>query len=286
MLAIAVVAMGACSVTTTDNNNGNGNSSFSGDVPTGPSCSSSCDSCAKTKCGTQAACLHDDCEDFLNCFCQCAAGDMDCQFPCNAFKTPDNHCLDCDPGANACLRQNCASECPDFNPDLSSGTIDSGTGDDGGGTGNDGGGVTIGTGPFPWIGPSCPANCGQCVADSCATAASCLQTACGSFYQCLCGCDPSDIVCVSSCPPPSSACETCANTANTCIQQNCSTCAGAMGGGGTGTNPDDSCATLTGCCQTLASSADQESCASTVLDQVQTECASKLAMLQGEGMCL
>jgi hypothetical protein len=126
ILAAAVSALAACSVSSSGGGNGNGGQGFSGDLPAGPSCSTACNACAQNSCGSTAACLHGDCVDFLNCFCACSPGNSDCQFPCSGFKSPDNHCTDCVASANACLKQKCASDCPDLDPPLSTGTLDGG----------------------------------------------------------------------------------------------------------------------------------------------------------------
>jgi hypothetical protein len=276
---VVVFAAAACSTTSSDSSGGPG--SFSGDLPTGPSCMSACDSCAKDKCGSQASCLHSDCQDFLNCFCQCTPGDQNCRFPCEAFQTPDNHCGDCITGANACLKQNCASECPDLNPPLSSGTFgDGGSGDDGGGSGS----VGDGGAAFPWVGPSCPAACGQCVESKCASSSACYRTDCADFFACTCACAPADLNCVAACPF-SSGCQACVSTAQDCTNQNCSSCSGTTGTGTGTSDGGDFCGQLYTCCLMITDTLHQESCANTVLNGDPTGCQVTLLSYQADGTC-
>jgi hypothetical protein len=105
-LMVAFGAVLACSVTSSQS----ANKDFTGDLPTGLSCPSSCNTCAQNSCGSAESCLGNQCVDFLDCFCSCAASDSDCHFICSSSrKTPDNHCADCVAAAKPCLAQKCAS---------------------------------------------------------------------------------------------------------------------------------------------------------------------------------
>jgi hypothetical protein len=275
-----LAGLAACSVTTNDNGGGNNDpAQFSGDFPTGMSCPASCNTCAQSQCGSAAACLHSDCVDFLNCLCVCAPGDSDCQFACGGLKSPDNHCDDCVTTANACLKQKCASDCPDLDPDLSSGTFDAG-----GSGGPDGGESGAAVGAFAVTGPTCPAACGQCIADHCPSAATCYLGACASFYECACPCDPSDILCLAACSMTSD-CNTCAAAVADCVQQNCSTCAGM--GTTTGPQPDggDFCTQLSSCCLLISDTLNSLSCTDTVSAGDTQECEATLLSFEGDGTC-
>ena len=272
-LLLVFGALFACSVTSTPTSQ----KDFSGDVPTGLSCPSSCNTCAQNSCGSTSSCLGSQCVDFLDCFCSCAAGDSQCQFVCISQQTPDNHCADCVTAAKPCLAQKCASECPDFNPPLSSGTFDAGGGSSEGG----------GSGPFPVVGPLCPAACGQCIESNCPAAATCYATDCSAFYTCVCPCSPADIACLRSCTP-SAACQTCAASASACVQQHCVMCSGAGDAGitlGLGADGGDFCSQLSACCPLLTDSLNRLSCTNTVSAASELDCESALNSYRGSGQC-
>lgn len=121
VLAGALAVFIACS----SNNGGGGGFPFSGPSCTGALYSSSCWSCAQSKCGP--GCVTSDCNDYFSCYCGCSTTDNTCADNCSQKLSPA--CNTCLGNLSDCLAQQCSSECG------------GGSGSSGGGSGSSSGGV-------------------------------------------------------------------------------------------------------------------------------------------------
>jgi hypothetical protein len=266
-VALGIAAVLSSSSCSSDSGKGGGAFPFSG-----PSCPSSCGSCVQSHCSSDEQCLASQCADYFKCTCACNPGDGACLGACSAHDS-----LECQGCRNYCFGVQCG-QCAGSNPD--------------GGSGADGASNPIAeggpAGVFPFTGPSCPTACSQCVQDNCASQGSCYVSDCSDFLTCSCACAAGDLTCAVGCASAmTSACMTCRSTADVCLNQNCSMCAGDAGldAGISFTSDAGGCEQLTTCCFGLPNPSDQNSCASVALTQDPVACQQALSGYEDGGLC-
>jgi hypothetical protein len=113
-VATSLAAVLACgSGNNGTNNSGNGSGNNNGGFPfTGPSCNSTtinegCWGCLQNSCN--GGCLTSACNDFFNCFCNCAQGSNSCYQACASNISPS--CQQCVLSINSCEQSSCSSAC-------------------------------------------------------------------------------------------------------------------------------------------------------------------------------
>jgi hypothetical protein len=268
-LVPAVVTLLSCS--------SDGNNSTAGPFPfNGPSCSSGCGTCVQGSCSSDEWCLANQCADYFRCTCACEPADTACRSACEAHDTPE--CQGCRYG---CFDDKCAA-C-------------TAAGVEGGSSGADGGGAppnvdgSSANGVFPFIGPSCPAACGQCIQDNCAGVSQCYVTDCSDLLTCACACAPDDVNCAVNCSSMATqACAMCLSMADACKTQHCGDCAGDAGNFDSGAplgSDAGPCDQLTACCLSLSDPNVANTCAQTALLGDPVGCQQSLADLQEGGAC-
>lgn len=140
---LAVAASLATVLACGGGNNGNNNNGISADdggFPyTGPSCGAGtinggCWSCLESSCN--GGCLTSACNDFFECFCNCAEGSTSCYQSCESNIT--SSCEQCVTSIGSCEQSSCSSECGGVSSGSSGGVNPSSS--SGGGSGSSSGG--------------------------------------------------------------------------------------------------------------------------------------------------